>query len=288
MFDDENYSHVNLKEFSGHKDEVNCCAFSPDWEIMVTGCDDCLVRVWNTVSTKMVCKLRGHQGAVKSCAFSNDSKMFATASYDTTVRVWQTRTGDCIHVLQGHTKSVEMVVFSPDCTKLCSGSWDCSAIMWDVQQGCVLRILSGHSSLVQSCDFDYKDKHVATGSWDYTVRVWPVSPIADEKVKILRGHTSNVHAVVFARLGFLASGSWDKTVRLWNPDTSTLLFVLSGHTGWVKALAFSMDSLYLASAAEDETFPMEHAGTVQFSHRVLGSVVKHHTLDLVTGIGLRQ
>ncbi|XP_019625026.1 PREDICTED: lissencephaly-1 homolog [Branchiostoma belcheri] len=51
----------------------------------------------------------------------------------------------------------------------------------------------------------------------------------------------------------LASSSWDKTVRLWNPDTSTLLFVLGGHTGWVKALAFSMDSLYLASAADDET-----------------------------------
>ena len=50
-----------------------------------------------------------------------------------------------------------------------------------------------------------------------------------------------------------ASGSWDKTVRLWNPRTGKLLHELRGHEGWVKALAFSHDGCYLASASDDDT-----------------------------------
>ena len=52
---------------------------------------------------------------------------------------------------------------------------------------------------------------------------------------------------------FKASGSWDKTIRLWNPRNGKLLHVLTGHTGWIQAVDFSPDSLYLASACEDET-----------------------------------
>ena len=52
---------------------------------------------------------------------------------------------------------------------------------------------------------------------------------------------------------FQASGSWDRTIRLWNPRTAVCLFVLKGHKGWVQAVAFSSDSLFLVSACEDDT-----------------------------------
>ena len=50
-----------------------------------------------------------------------------------------------------------------------------------------------------------------------------------------------------------ASGSWDKTVKLWNSRNGRLLHTLSGHTGWVQALAFSNDGIYVASASDDDT-----------------------------------
>ena len=37
-------------------------AFSPDFEMMVTGSDDERVRVFNAVTGKFVCKLKGHTG----------------------------------------------------------------------------------------------------------------------------------------------------------------------------------------------------------------------------------
>ncbi|MGH0141185.1 UNVERIFIED_CONTAM: hypothetical protein FKN15_072724 [Acipenser sinensis] len=50
----------------------------------------------------------------------------------------------------------------------------------------------------------------------------------------------------------LASGSWDRTVRVWNPRRGTLIFLLEGHTGWVKSLSFSRDGILLASAGEND------------------------------------
>ena len=37
-------------------------AFSPDFEMMVTGSDDERVRVFNAVTGKLICKLKGHTG----------------------------------------------------------------------------------------------------------------------------------------------------------------------------------------------------------------------------------
>ena len=45
----------------------------------------------------------------------------------------------------------------------------------------------------------------------------------------------------------LASGSNDDTVRLWDPKTGTELEILKGHTGDVRAVAFSPDGGMLAS-----------------------------------------
>ncbi len=42
--------------------QVNCVAFSPDFEMMVTGSDDERVRIFNAVSGNLVVKLKGHTG----------------------------------------------------------------------------------------------------------------------------------------------------------------------------------------------------------------------------------
>ena len=42
--------------------QVNCVAFSPDFEMMVTGSDDQRVRVFNALTGKLVVKVKGHEG----------------------------------------------------------------------------------------------------------------------------------------------------------------------------------------------------------------------------------
>ena len=79
----------------------------------------------------------------------------------------------------------------------------------------------------------------------------------------LRGHTSTVNAVKFARIGsngalIILSGSSDKTVRVWQSSvTSGCEFsdavVLEGHTGSINCLAFDQDRNFVVSGSADGT-----------------------------------
>lgn len=272
-----NFTKVNVRTCSGHDDEVNCVAFSRDLEMMVTGSDDGIVRVFNAATNRLITSLSGHKGPVRAVAVSPNSQFIASASQDKTIRLWKTRDASCLFVLSGHSKSVECLSFSFDSSLLCSGSWDKTAILWNVKVGTKCSVYREHKDLVQSTAFSHDGKYLATGSWDYTVVIWSIirkqppqhihqqstSELTEKEsgkesgkidpLHALTGHKGNIHALAFSPEGMLASGSWDKTIRLWNPRNGACLFCLEGHTGWVQSVCFSFDSLFLVSASEDDT-----------------------------------
>jgi WD40 repeat protein len=50
---------------------------------------------------------------------------------------------------------------------------------------------------------------------------------------------------------WLASAGEDSEVRVWNPATGTARHTLTGHTGWVEALAVAPDGSWFASVDYD-------------------------------------
>lgn len=274
-----------VKKFDGHNDEVNCVAFSSDFNIMVTGSDDNNVRIFNTDNCRLIHHVTGHDGAVRCVAISTNGEYFASGSYDKTVQIRRTKDASLCHALKGHSKSVEVVMFSPDVKTLCSGSWDRTAFLWNILTGSIIVRLVGHGGLVQSLAFSPQGVSIATGSWDFLVRVWSLDDYCQTEVDqqmsngdqgcckkdgdcqkamsqqmnppkpsyVLKKHTGNVHAVSFSNSDLLASGSWDKTVCLWNLSNGQLLHCLTGHEGWVQTLSFSQDGSYIVSASEDDT-----------------------------------
>ncbi|KAK7799561.1 hypothetical protein U0070_016522 [Myodes glareolus] len=278
-----------VRFFGKHHGEVNCSAFSPDGQTLLTASDDGCVYVWETRSRRLLWRMAGHRGPVKFCRFSPDGRLVASSSCDHTVRLWDVTRFKCLHVLRGkraalprshrllcglcpvlfptfglvsagHQRSVETVSFSPDSRQLASGGWDRRVILWEVQlrlslqSGHNVRLLAGHRDSVQSSDFSPTADALATGSWDSTVHIWDLR-VASPAVSYqeLEGHTGNISCLCYSTSGLLASGSWDKTIRIWKPTTSSLLFQLKGHATWVKSLAFSPDELRLASAGYSHT-----------------------------------
>ena len=74
----------------------------------------------------------------------------------------------------------------------------------------------------------------------------------EKEVNYRVNQRNNVFTISFTET-LQASGSWDKSVKLWNPRTGKLIHSMTGHTGWVQALSFSNDGIYVASASDDET-----------------------------------
>lgn len=105
-------------------------AISPDEQMVATGGNDNIVRLFNAKSGELEAQWKGHgegeiflPSAIYSLAFSPDGKRVASGGHDGRVIVWDVKTGNAL--LKAEIRSlpiVHSVVFSPD-SKLVAGGF---------------------------------------------------------------------------------------------------------------------------------------------------------------------
>lgn len=119
--------------------------------------------------------------------------------------------------------------------KKAAASWDCVASV------CCL-------------EFSSDSKLLYTGGGDGVVRVWDFATQAlDESAPSeLNGHTESVLAICVTN-ALVATASQDQEACIWDPVSRDLLARLRGHTAPIRAVAFSMDGLTLATGSADNT-----------------------------------
>ena len=107
---------------------------------------------------------------------------------------------------------------------------------------------------------------MASAGWDTKVILW--DPTTGKKLLTYAGHGSAVRSVAIARVGIWAAsggaapdevsmgrkaGTEPPVARLWDTRTGEEKAVLRGHTGGVGCVAFSPNSLFVATASDDGT-----------------------------------
>lgn len=124
----------------GHRDDVNCCAFSAS--LLATCSADKTVRVYSTrdFSELSFSPLSGHGYGVHCCCFSPCGQYLASCSTDATTVVWAMGSGEIEAVLEHPGRSpVRVCAFSPTSSYLISGASDGTVALWDFTSRTLLR-----------------------------------------------------------------------------------------------------------------------------------------------------
>ncbi|MEN8689053.1 MAG: caspase family protein, partial [Desulfobacterales bacterium] len=82
-----------LKKPLSHPKGVMTAVFSQDGRYILTGCEDGLARLWDTVSGAELRRFHGHTSGIWQVSLSQNQRYMLSASRDQTVRLWEVATG---------------------------------------------------------------------------------------------------------------------------------------------------------------------------------------------------
>jgi WD40 repeat protein len=247
-------------------DFMGSSAFSPDGKLIVAGCLDGTVRVWDlaTATPTLLTLLKGHTGAVVGAEFSQDGKHIVTASADKTALIWdweKAKSSPAAPIaLKGHTDELTGAAFSRDGRYVVTASNDGTARIWEAGTGTLVQELASAKGELAANEpsrvepvigaaFSPDGLYVVTGGKE--PRVWSVG---GQLVLTLCGHTDTVYSAEFSHDGkLIVTASADRTARVWDFRTGQTIAVLRGHNDDVISASFSTDDKRIITASSDRT-----------------------------------
>jgi len=218
--------------------------------MLVTGCGDDPVRLWDSESGKELGQLK--EPWVYAIAFSHDGGILATGGGFKAARLWNPTTGQPIGApLKGHQGTIKALAFSADGSLLATAGQDKTLRLWAVPGGQLLSTLSGHQDEVNAVAFNSDGKTLASAGGDRTIRLWQVP--GGQPLRQLDGGCA-VAALAFAGDGkSLVSGGDDGLIRVWEVDTGQEAHQLRGHEPTIVSLLFTPNGKTLVSGDLGQT-----------------------------------
>ena len=232
---------------------VNAMVALPDG-LMVSGCCDGTIRIWDPDSGSCTSVLEGHGRGVNNLVVLGDGRL-ASGSADKTIRIWDPESGSCTAVLEGHENEVNALVVLGD-GRLASSSADKTIRIWDTASGSCTAVFKGHGCRVNKLAV-LLDGRIASvngrydsGSEDTTIRIWDPDSGSCTVVYEALLLSNRVKALEVLGDGRLAIGFMD-SIHIWDPATASSTNFIPAGSG-LNALAVLSDGR-LAAGYRDNT-----------------------------------
>jgi len=255
--------------FAGHTGEITSVDVSCDGKYVVSGAEDCSVRLWDYASGKQVKILRGHEAGIGDICFCNDGRSVLSGDRLGQIRLWSVETGKPVWVSDGRKRGgVTGLALLPDGKGFVYSSDIGLAGLLNMQEGKVVLVFGAKKrGALHDVAVSRDGKFLLTAGNDKTVRMWAAG--SGEERMVFQGHEDGVISVCFSNDGKqVLSGSRDNTVRLWDKDSGEEIGIFRGHTFSVYGVCFSPDCSRVLSASWDHSVRIWNVQTGKLEFRI--------------------
>lgn len=232
-----------------------------DRDLVASAGVDGTIRLWNTRTMRLKCRIDVGVVMVRSIDWSSNGKYLVAALSSGEVVQYLCSTRREVWRSSVFPDMIHGIVWSPaDSNVIVACSRKGVAVLSKDGQVCQ-RITT--PSAAHSVDVDpSKGKSVAVGCSDHKIYIYSLTGSSEKPILTLSGHSDVVSCVSYnpAAPQYLLSGSYDGTVRLWDASVgdshtaSVNARHLTGHTDRVHAVAWCSVAPYLAlSGSRDNT-----------------------------------
>ncbi|KAI1305286.1 U5 small nuclear ribonucleoprotein 40 kDa protein [Halotydeus destructor] len=218
---------ARIKKLKGHSNIVNTCSTSRGGKnLMVSGSDDCTVKVWDMRQRQVTSSFRDDY-QILAVTFNEDGNQVIAGGIENVLKVYDLRKNDILYSMVGHFDSITGLSLSPDGSHVLSNAMDNTLCVWDIRpfapaDRCV-KTIHGHQH-----NFE---KNLLRCSW------------SSDGTKI-------------------SAGSADRSVFIWDAATRRILYKLPGHLGSVNEVVFHPEEPIVLSASSDKSL---YLGEIELS-----------------------
>ncbi|KAJ5637440.1 hypothetical protein N7490_007319 [Penicillium lividum] len=224
---------LNYREkfvLQGHLRGVSAVQFSPDCSMIASAGADAAIKVWDTLTGRLIYTFEGHLAGISTLTWSPDGQWIASGSDDKTIRFWNVNTGRAhTKTFVGHHNYVYQIAFAPKGNILVSGSYDEAVFLWDVRRARVMRSLPAHSDPVAGIDVVHDGTLIVSCALDGLVRIWDTHSGQCLRTLVFEDQPPAT-CVKFSPNGkYVLAWTLDGCIRMWNYVESRVVKTFQGH-----------------------------------------------------------
>ncbi|MGB8344189.1 MAG: WD40 repeat domain-containing serine/threonine-protein kinase [Ktedonobacteraceae bacterium] len=283
---------ANLLTFRQHSAAVSALAWSPHGDRIISGDMAGSVLTWYANNGQSLAAYNGHARSISALAWSPDERCIASVSHDGALHLWNTSTQRREYQGTSSARKVTALAWSPEGQYLGIGGQDGSVQLLSKSNKKMIDIRERHDGPVVSLSWAVYGLVMTSLSfsksivWDGSHRKVTVSElhlpqfsnaahIAFSPDELFLAYSYNIGAITvwnrvtglrlveFGDQGanllawssdsrYLAAASRG-TVQVWSASMRSVILHHHLHEGEMRALAWSPDSAFIASAGDDQT-----------------------------------
>uniref|UniRef100_A0A915AYT7 Cleavage stimulation factor 50 kDa subunit n=2 Tax=Ascarididae TaxID=6250 RepID=A0A915AYT7_PARUN len=174
--------HPVIRTLYDHIDEVNCLAFHPREQILVSGAGDFTVKMFDYSKTavKRAMKTIFEVEPIRALSFHPGGEFLLVATNHPTLRLYNVETQQCYVCsvpTDQHRETIMDVNYSDNARLYVTGSKDGDVKVWDgISNRCVETFQRAHDGAqITSAAFTRNGKYILTSGLDSIVKLWELS-----------------------------------------------------------------------------------------------------------------